>query len=386
MATASQHSDTPARRQHHHHHYPAQRAKARPQALPLSIIIDDFLDDVEQTLAPATHRSYQGPLALYLRHLRAQLDHEPTLDDLTVETARAWTAHLRTTKKQERGGLAQGEKPVSLATLRTYLRCLKVFGNWVARPPHCYAEESPLKYLKLPREEQAPKVPVEPEDLRKLLHRAGLESDSVCAARGKALLLMLVDGGLRAQELISLMVADVSLKDGVVLVRRAKGKRPRLVAVGDETLRALRRYTLLRDGRQGEKAAQDAPYFQTIQGTAFTYFGLRSWLHRLERDSGVRHVHLHLLRHTSAVETLDAGADLRTVQLKLGHADIRVTQNYLNMSAERAGELQRAYSPVDRLGLSAEEEPKVEGTGRRSQHRPAPYFHKDAPKTPKKRW
>lgn len=183
------------------------------------------------------------------------------------------------------------------------------------------------------------------------MRRAGQESDPVSSARGRALLLALVDGGLRAHELIALTVADVSLKEGVLLVRRAKGRRPRLIALGGETIRALRRYALLRDGQQGETAAPDEPFFRTVSGTAFTYFGLRSWLKRLERDTGVAHVYLHQLRHTSAIETLDAGADLRTVQLKLGHADIRTTQGYLNMSADRAAQLQRAFSPVDRLGL-----------------------------------
>ena len=98
------------------------------------------------------------------------------------------------------------------------------------------------------------------------------------------------------------------------------------------------------------------------------YYGLRSWLHRLERDAGVPHIHLHLLRHTSALETLDAGADLRTVQLKLGHADIRTTQGYLNMAPGKIGELQRAFSPVDRLGLALASDtdttPPKRGTGR----------------------
>ena len=103
-------------------------------------------------------------------------------------------------------------------------------------------------------------------------------------------------------------------------------RKLRLIAVGGETMRALRRYALLREGLDNSDISAHAPFFQTIYGTGFTYYGLRSWLHRLERAAGVPHLHLHLLRHTSALETLDAGADLRTVQLKLGHADIRTTQ------------------------------------------------------------
>jgi integrase/recombinase XerC len=302
------------------------RRVRRPPALPLAVLVAEFLDEVDQTLAPASLRAYQVPLSLYLRHLRATLDHEPTLDDLTVETARAWIAHLRATPKRQNQGRAAGERPITLASLHNYVRHLRAFASWLAKPPREYCDASPLTYLKLPRAEEPPKVPVEPDDLARLLARAGQETDTVAGARGKALLLVLVDGGLRAKELINLTLADVSLKEGILLVRRAKGKRPRLVAVGDGTRAALRRYALLRDGRLGATPPADAPFFQTVKGTAFTYFGLRNWLVRLERDTGVRHVHLHLLRHTSAIETLDAGADVRTVQRKLGHADICMTQ------------------------------------------------------------
>ena len=333
----------------------ARPAKNLRLRLPLQPIVDEFLEEVEQTLAPATERAYRIPLGLFLRHLRETLGREPTLDDLCIETARGWIGALRQRPKQVRAGTGEGDAPIALASLRNYLRHLRAFANWLAKPPHRYCEESPLRYLKVPRGEETPKVPVAADALQRLLRRAGQEADPVSCARGRALLLALVDGGLRAHELIALTVADVSLKEGVLLVRRAKGRRPRLIALGGETIRALRRYALLRDGQQGETAAPDEPFFRTVSGTAFTYFGLRSWLKRLERDTGVAHVYLHQLRHTSAIETLGAGADLRTVQLKLGHADIRTTQGYLNMSADRAAQLQRAFSPVERLGLATNE-------------------------------
>jgi integrase/recombinase XerD len=341
----------------------ASRPSRSPLRAPLQNLVDEFLDEVEQTLAPATGRAYRGPLSLYLTHLRDTLERAPELGDCTIETVRAWAAQLREQPKQLGGGLAEGNEPIALASLRTYLRTLRVFANWLPKPPHRYVDESPLRYFKLPRGEETAKVPVETNALRKLLRRAEQETDSVCGARGRALLLTLVDGGLRAKELISLTIGDVSLKEGILVIRRSKGKKPRMVALGEETVRALRRYATLRDGVEGANTGASAPFFQTIHGTAFTYYGLRSWLRRLERDTGVSHVYLHLLRHTSAIETLDAGADIRTVQLKLGHADIRTTQGYLNMAADKVGQLQRAFSPVDRLGFAAEDDGQGNGNG-----------------------
>lgn len=342
--------------------------RSRMPRVPLQPLVDEFLEEVAQTLAPATERAYRGPIMLYLTYLHERLDQAPGLADFTTETVRAWTTCLRSQPKALGGVATAGNEPISLASLRTYLRTLRVFANWLPKPPHRYCDESPLRYFKLPRGEETAKVPIEVGDLRKLLHAAEHDKDSVFGARSRALLLTLVDGGLRAREIAALTIGDVSLKEGVLVVRRSKGRKPRLIAVGGETVRALRRYALLREGLEKSDTSAQAPFFQTIHGTAFTYYGLRSWLHRLERDAGVPHVYLHLLRHTSALETLDAGADLRTVQLKLGHADIRTTQGYLNMAPGKIGELQRAFSPVDRLGLTLTSEtdttPPKRGTGR----------------------
>ena len=345
--------------------------------LPLQALIDEFLYEVDETLAAGTYRAYSVPLSLFLRRLRETLGREPLLADLNVEAVRAWSQMLRERPKQLRGGRAEGDKPIALSSRRNYLRHLRAFANWLTKPPHHYLDDSPLRHYKLPRGEETAKVPVEPDALRKLLRRAEQEGDSVCGARGRALLLTLVDGGLRAREIISLTIGDVSLKEGILVVRRSKGKKPRLVAVGGETVRALRRYALLRDSLEGAETTSQTPFFQTIHGTAFTYYGLRSWLRRLERDTGVSHVYLHLLRHTSAIETLDAGADVRTVQLKLGHADIRTTQGYLNMAAEKVGQLQRAFSPVDRLGFASDNQSGKRQRGRRRSDEPR-LWHREA--------
>jgi site-specific recombinase XerD len=338
--------------------------------LPLQALIDEFLYEVDETLAAGSYRAYSVPLSLFLRHLRKALGREPLLADLNIEAVRAWSQMLREQPKQLRGGRAEGDTPIALSSRRNYLRHLRAFANWLTKPPHYYLDDSPLRHYKLPRGEETAKIPIEPDALRKLLRRAEQEGDSVCGSRGRALLLTLVDAGLRAREIISLTIGDVSLKEGILVVRRSKGRKPRLVAIGGETVRALRRYALLRDSLDGADGSPQAPFFQTIHGTAFTYYGLRSWLRRLERDTGVSHVYLHLLRHTSAIETLDAGADVRTVQLKLGHADIRTTQGYLNMAAEKVGQLQRAFSPVDRLGFASDARSRSSARSRRNANEP----------------
>lgn len=334
---------------------PSARARSRVDVR-LDLVVDEFLAECQQTLAADTHRAYRGPLTLFLGDLRETLGREPRLGDFTLDAVRTWTTHLQGRRRLLRGGQVEDTAPLATESVRTYLRTLRVLANWLARPPQCYCRESPLRYLRLPRGDRPPHLAVEADVLQRML--AVADPETVDGLRTQAMLLTLVDGGLRAKELASLTIGDVSLQDGVLLVRRAKSHQPRLVVVGHETVLALRRYMILRDSRAGADTAANAPFFQTIHGTAFTYYGLRSWLRRLERLAGVPHVHLHLLRHTSAIETLESGADVRTVQLKLGHADIATTQGYLHMAPQRVSRRQRSFSPVDRLGLTTSKRPK----------------------------
>jgi integrase/recombinase XerD len=347
------------------------RSPTRRDSLLLARLIEDYLFEVEQTLAEDTHRAYQGPLSLYLRYLRTSLGREPTLRDVSIESARGWVAQLKQQPKGLCGGRAHGQVPVAPESVRTYVRTLRVFANWLARPPQNYCEASPLQHFKMPKAEEIGKNPISADEFARLL--AAVEEDSLCAARSRALLYVLFDCGLRAKEIAQLTIGDVSLRDGVLLVRRTKRKKPRVVAVGRQTNLALRRYAVARDSQPRANTSVDAPFFQTIHGGPFTYYGLRSWMRRMEARAGVPHVYLHLLRHTSAIETLEAGADVRTVQLKLGHANIATTQRYLNLAARDIGERQRAFSPADRLSDSSTSSPE-----RASRSRSARPVRRDA--------
>lgn len=136
--------------------------------LPLQALVDEFLYEVDETLAAGTYRAYAVPLSLFVRYLRKSLAHEPLLADLTVETARSWSQMLRERPKQLRGGQAEGNSPISLASRRNDLRHLRAFANWLTKPPHHYLDDSPLRHYKLPRGEETAKVPVERDALRTL--------------------------------------------------------------------------------------------------------------------------------------------------------------------------------------------------------------------------
>lgn len=316
----------------------------------LELLVEEFLYAREQTSSSeATLRSYRQVLRVFLAYLDGRLGRPSRLSDLTLPIVQEWAISLQRRHRWERGGLAVGDRPLAVESRRSYLRTLRTFSNWLPKPPHRYCDEPPLAHLLLPRAADTYKLPLTTDELSKLL--AAAREDSVFGARDTAMLLFLVDSATRASELSHLRIGDVTLQTGLALVARGKGNKTRAVTVGEETRLALRRYAVMRDSRPGASRSPEAAFFQTMRGGAFTYYGLRNWLRRLSERAGVPRAHLHLFRHTSAVDTLDVGADLRTLQLKLGHASIVTTQRYLNMASQRMSERQRAFSPVDHLKL-----------------------------------
>ena len=236
----------------------------------------------------------------------------------------------------------------SPATLRTYVRTLKIFSTWLAAPKQQHTEESRLKLLPTPRKVRTYKRPLTAEEIQALV--SVCDVTTVLGTRDLALLLVFLDGGLRVADVLSLQVGQVNLEAGQLFIANGKGRRTRQVTLGADARRILQRYAFLRDATAGRKATSEEPFFQTDAGTAFKYQGLRSWLMRLKRAAGVTRAFPHLLRHTSAVQMLEVpGADLYTLQEKLGHADIATTREYLKMTGQQLSDRQRAFSPIDHL-------------------------------------
>jgi integrase/recombinase XerD len=353
----------------------ARRRKPALPALRLDLVIEEYARDLaRQHLSAKTIKGYAYVLDLTRRFWERHLGHPPTLDDVTVRNAEAFLDHLR-----ERGKIAHWQtqlpagKPLSVETVRTYVRALKVFASWLHDPKQDYTKDQRLALLPMPRKGDVQKMPLDTPEVEALL--AACDTTTVLGSRDHALLLTLLDGSLRASEVTGLSVGDVNLDKGTLFIRFGKGQKSRTVAVGANTRRVLRRYAFLRDASHPlGPATPDAPFFQTDDGRRFQYEGLRRWFTRLKRRADVSRAFPHLLRHTSAVRTLEVpGSDIFTLKEKLGHADIATTMRYLRMTTEKLSERQRAFSPVDHLNLGGVRQlpPKSEATGHQWHKRAA---------------
>ncbi|OGA21540.1 MAG: site-specific tyrosine recombinase XerD [Betaproteobacteria bacterium RIFCSPLOWO2_02_FULL_67_26] len=180
------------------------------------------------------------------------------------------------------------------------------------------------------------------EDVESLLAAPPVEK--ALGLRDRAMLETLYASGLRVSELVALKLSQVSQDMGVVRVV-GKGSKERLVPLGEEALAWIRRYLKeARPGLLGGRAADDL--FVTARGAAMTRQMFWHLLRRHARAAGLRKpISPHTLRHAFATHLLNHGADLRVVQLLLGHSDISTTQIYTHVARERLKQLHAKHHP-----------------------------------------
>jgi len=196
------------------------------------------------------------------------------------------------------------------------------------------------------------RAPRKPRRLPKLLSEAQVEAllaapdvNTPLGLRNRAMLETLYATGLRVSELTSLKIAQVGLSAGVVRAL-GKGSKERLVPLGDEAVAWLQQYLdTVRPGLAGE--GKDDHLFLTARQRPMTRQAFWTLLKRLAAGAGISAAALspHVLRHAFATHLLNHGADLRVVQLLLGHADITTTTIYTHVARERLKRLHAQHHP-----------------------------------------
>ena len=170
--------------------------------------------------------------------------------------------------------------------------------------------------------------------------------------RDQAIILTLLDTGLRATELCSLIVEDVDLKTGKVNIRHgigggAKGGKGRVTYLGKVARKAVWRYLATREDGDDSKA----PLFISAGGRPFNRNSLRILIRRLGERAGLAHVHPHKFRHTFAITYLRSGGDVFTLQSLLGHGSLDMVRHYAQIAEVDVENAHRKASPVDNWRL-----------------------------------
>ncbi len=162
--------------------------------------------------------------------------------------------------------------------------------------------------------------------------------------RDKAMLELMYAAGLRVSELVALGVNDINVEVGYVRVR-GKGAKERIVPIGQAACQALKDY-LDGPGRSQAVGSSATTLFLGRTGKRITRQGFWKILKKIAQGAGIhKRITPHMLRHSFATHLLERGADLRSVQSMLGHADISTTQVYTHVSREHLKKLHRQYHP-----------------------------------------
>ncbi len=289
---------------------------------------------VEKGLRPLTCEAYDGDLKTFAEFIESR---HGVLLTAAQQDVSAFLEHLRNHGIDSR------------STARK-LSCLRGFYKWLLLDRRIHHDptiniESPKAWKVLPKSLAEPEV-------AEMLERAGMAAShpqaKATALRDRAILELLYAGGLRVSEVTALSTGDLAMDAGRVHVR-GKGDKERIVPLGRTAIEALDEYmrqgrphlARISSARKANAARQDATcLFLSLRGMPLT----RQWVWHLVKMAKTG-ASPHSLRHSCATHMVEHGADLRSVQLILGHADISTTQVYTHLALGRLKEVHRMHHP-----------------------------------------
>jgi integrase/recombinase XerD len=279
---------------------------------------------VEKGLRPASCEAYRRDLEQFAEHVEGR---EGLLVGATQADVSGFMEGLR----------GHGVESRSIARK---LSCLRGFYRWLLMDKRIGHDptvniETPSSWKVLPKS-------LAESEVAEMLERTGAAAKSAdadgLALRDHAILELLYAGGLRVGEIVALRVEDLHLDQARAQVR-GKGDKERIVPLGRSAVEALERYLTI--GRPGlVKAGVQRACFLSVRGNALT----RQWVWEMVRSTN-RQASPHKLRHSCATHMVEHGADLRSVQTLLGHADIATTQVYTHVALGHLKKVHRDHHP-----------------------------------------
>ncbi len=294
----------------------------------MSAHVDEYLSHLryERRLADHTLESYSRDLVDLARFSAGQ---ERPLERLTRQDLEAFVRNL----------MSEGKSPRSVARL---VACVRGFYRFLAL--HQHITENPAVDLQAPRAWKVLPKFLSAEDVERLLHAP--DTSTARGLRDRALIELLYATGLRVSELVALRPQDLHLDAGY-LTTTGKGDKERVVPVGDEAGAWVTRY--VREARPALLGSRNSPrLFVNARGggPGITRVGFWKILKGYGKTVGIsRQISPHVLRHSFATHLLERGADLRAIQMMLGHADLSTTQIYTHILDARMRTLYDRFHP-----------------------------------------
>jgi integrase/recombinase XerD len=308
------------------------------------------LSSLEAGFSPLTIDAYTSSLKLLVDYL-----HNPEVEQISETDLMRFFGYLRTKYKPAHSK----DDELSTASIHRYWKAVRSFFKWSSSPRGLGTGRPDINFA-MPRYNNSEIIPYSEADVQALLKASQLSApvrkkDKAVyqfkihtGVRDYAIMLFLLDTGLRPGELCRLKLSEVNLKNGEIQVRphRIGKTRPRVVIIENKARTAVWRYL-----KDRPEAKDRDPLFVTDEGHEMTRYTLGSMVARTGERAGVADANPYRFRHTFAIQYLRNGGDAYTLQRLLGHATMEMVRNYLRLSQVDAQEAHKRASPVERWRL-----------------------------------
>jgi len=260
------------------------------------------------------------------------------INAITTDHLRQFLAYLRETPHRFNSTCPRAMKSINFTTIQKYYRALSVLFNWLISEE--LLQYNPLIKIKVPKAEKKVVKALSYAEVIQLVSTFGKKFED---RRNKAMILILVDCGLRLGELLNVKMSDIDMQQQLMKVDGKTGER--VVRFGATTARALLRYMKVRQALNGHCDH----LWITGDGTGLKDSSVETLFIKLSKKTGIA-VHPHLLRHTFATLWLKNGGDSLMLQRLLGHTTLMMTNRYCQaVGCYDAVEAHKRFSPVDGL-------------------------------------
>jgi len=253
--------------------------------------------------------------------------------EVTLDLLREFT---KTLQQREHKG-----QPVRPRTINTKLASVRALFNWLYEEE--YLESNPCARLKLVRG-QAPQVEALSDAEVGRLLAVVAKPKTFEEHRDRAMVMLLLDTGIRLREMLSLTVESIDWQEGMISLPHTKNRKARVVPFGSACRQSLWRYLQRRDGRAASQAL-----LINRSGEALDHTTIKHRMLRLGHAAGLKTLGCHKLRHTFATQFLRGGGDPYSLQRLLGHQTMEMTRRYLTLNPTDLKLSHRKASPLDRL-------------------------------------
>jgi integrase/recombinase XerD len=288
----------------------------------LNRYLDEFINyiSIEKGLSGNTIESYSRDLIKYISYLEKN-GLKDTREDI-----------ISFIKKLKEDGLSIKSITRNLIAIRNFYKFLLMEGH---------REDDPSSNIDIPRVSLKLPSVLTIGEVDRLLNQPDLNTP--LGLRDKAMLEILYATGMRVSELISLSINDVSVEIGYVVVL-GKGSKERIIPIGEEAIYFLKEYMMR--GRPKLEKRGSKYIFLNRSGNRLTRQGFWKIIKKYALDAHImKNITPHILRHSFATHLLERGANLRSIQIMLGHSDISTTQIYTHITGKRLREIYNKFHP-----------------------------------------